>query len=190
MRACVNNSANKALKHSVTLSINLPNLHYDKQMFKYPTQAAERSAERSGAEPTRNPRVILSRIRAVSTRYPSKQVQNGQTVQIHASHPPRNFCCIGVNNTQGSSLSSLRAADSAEESCRCPLLFSATPIHDPKAVKHTQARDTIRPEQNAWPTKHVPIAAVGWLDKAVRLVSLKPYSSLRSGGKKTQGSQV
>ena len=30
----------------MTLSTNLPNLHYDKQMFKYPTQAAERARER------------------------------------------------------------------------------------------------------------------------------------------------
>lgn len=34
----------------MTLSTNLPNLHYDKQMFKYPTQAREREgAKRRGS---------------------------------------------------------------------------------------------------------------------------------------------
>lgn len=54
----------------MTLSTNLSSLHRDKQMFKYPTQAAE-----SGS--TRRDR---SRIRAVSTRFPLKQVQNEQIV--------------------------------------------------------------------------------------------------------------
>ena len=77
----------------MTLSINLPNLHYDKQMFKYPTRATQRG--QSDAEP----HVILSRICTVSTRYPLKQVQNGEIVKIHALHPLCNFCCIGITTS-------------------------------------------------------------------------------------------
>lgn len=79
----------------MTLSINLPNLHYDKQMFKYPTLAREREIERErDGEPEKRRgihNVILSRICTMSTRSPLKQVQNGQTVQIHALHPLCNF---------------------------------------------------------------------------------------------------
>lgn len=78
----------------MTLSINLPNLHYDKQMFKYPTQAIER--RQSDADP----RFILSRICTLSTRYPLKQVQNGQIVKIHALLSLCNFLLHRNNNKQ------------------------------------------------------------------------------------------
>lgn len=75
----------------MTLSTNLSNLHDHKQMFKYPTQAAEK-----GSEATRIHTLILSRICTMSTRFPLKQVQNGEIVTIDALQPLCNFCCIGI----------------------------------------------------------------------------------------------
>lgn len=116
----------------MTLSTNLSNLHYDKQMFKYPTQAPHREGERERAKRTRIYTFILSRICTMSTRSPLKQVQNGEIVQIHASITLALQLLLHRNNSkQRYSLSSLHSAHSAGKSCRCPLLFSTTPIHDP-----------------------------------------------------------
>lgn len=55
----------------MTLSTNLPNLHYDKQMFKYPTQAAER--EQSNADPHVNFVTNLHYVDAVSVKAGAKR---------------------------------------------------------------------------------------------------------------------
>lgn len=144
MQGSVNNEATVASQQWMTLSINLTNLHYDKQTFQVSKRLGE--SERSDADP----HAIRSRICAVSTRWPLKQVQkNGETLKIRALHSSRNFCGISVITSGVQSGSSQHTADSAEKSCRCPLLFSTTPIHDPslarKKERERQYRDSIRP---------------------------------------------
>lgn len=109
----------------MTLSTNLPNLHYDKQMFKYPTQAADRAKRRFIFVTN------LHYVDAVSVKAGAKR-PNSENPRITLAlelllHPN--------NNRQRYSLSSQHTADSAEKSCRCPLLFSTTPIHDPRLSK-------------------------------------------------------
>lgn len=136
----VNTNANTALKHSLTLSTNLSNLHRDKQMFKYPTQAAESGSTRWDR----------SRIRAVSTRFPLKQVQNDPIVAEKRITAASQLLLHRYNNTQRCSQSPQLTAASAEQSCRCPLLFSTRPIHDPR-VSNQRIRRTIRPKRRgAW----------------------------------------
>lgn len=136
---CVNTNANTALKHSMTLSTNLSNLHRDKQMFKYPTQAA-------GSGSTRWDR---SRIRTVSTRFPLKQVQNGQTVEKRITAASQ-LLLHRNNNTQRCSRSPQLTAASAEQSCRCPLLFSTSPIHDPRVSNQRIGRTILPKRRGAW----------------------------------------
>lgn len=58
----------------MTLSTNLPNLHYDKQMFKYPTQAGkEREREQSDADPHVNFVTNLHYVDAVSVKAGAKR---------------------------------------------------------------------------------------------------------------------
>lgn len=91
----------------------------------------------------------------LSTRSAPRQVQNGQTVAAKASEPLGNFSPprhAGDDGQPCGRRASLRSADgAAEESCRCrrrrqcryrrrhsrrcPLLFSTSPIHDPRNRK-------------------------------------------------------
>lgn len=60
----------------MTLSTNLSNLHYDKQMFKYPTQAAEkreREREQSDADPHVDFVTNLHYVDAVSVKAGAKR---------------------------------------------------------------------------------------------------------------------
>lgn len=144
----------------MTLSTNLSNLHRDKQMFKYPTQAA-------GSGSTRWDR---SRIRAASTRFPLKQVQNGQIVAEKRIPAASQLLLHRNNRTQRRSRSPQLTAAGAEQSCRWPLLFSTSPIHDPR-VSNRRIGGELSVRKDAAPGDKVSTAAVRGVCNPVRVLS-------------------
>lgn len=134
----------------------------------------------------------------MSTRWPLKQVQkNGETLKIRALHSPRNFWGISVITSGVQSGSSQHTADSAEKSCRCPLLFSTTPIHDPslarKKERETDSIGTVSVRDNADNKRPVNVsieAVEGENNPVGYALTFKPYSSpLRASGVKDPKSE-
>lgn len=87
----------------MTLSTNLPNLHYDKQMFKYPTQAAESERERGGEG--EDPRIrtfffvffiFVTNLHYVDAVSVNAGAKRDRQLEIHALRPLCNFCCIRI----------------------------------------------------------------------------------------------
>lgn len=158
----------------MTLSINLPNLHYDKQMFKYPT--LERERERRRAEKRRGiHNVILSRICTMSTRSPLKQVQNGQTVQIHALHPLCNFL-LHRNNKKRQLKPGARCIPQTAQRNHVAARCCFPPPRS--MIQGCQTQELgILSVRNPKKKKKTPGEQV-WIDRSCRM-SFKPYSSLR-----------